>query len=186
MKYNLNLNYKVENIIHFESYIKNIFISFEYSNYYNDIDIVELVFSDNINIEELTLLVENYTNPQINNSIIKFMGGNYKTTDLQFFKTVNTFEYGSSKTQKIEKLYIHSYCIPYNKILNDNDYYQIRLVNITNNQIINTINLKNINYKEDILNTNNFICFENYHWEIQVKCLQPCIVHIKNVSIQIS
>lgn len=186
MKYIYNLNYKVNNIIHFEQYIKQIFISFEYSNYYNDIDKIDLFFTDNINEEELTTLVDNYINPQINNSLIKFMGGNYITSDLPFFKTVNTFEYGSSKTQKIENIYIHSYCIPYNKTLNNNDYYQIRLVNITQNKIINTVNLKNIDYKEDIINTHNFICFENYHWEIQVKCLQPCIVHIKNVSLQIS
>ena len=184
MKYNYNLNYKINDIIHFEKYIKDFSECFEYSNYYNDDDIIDLFFSDNIDTIQLDMLINNYINPQIDTRIFKFIGGDYKTSDLPFFKTVNTFEYGSYKKQVLEKLYIHSYCIPYNKKYNENDYYQIRLVNVTDNQIIDTINLKNINYVENYLDLNNFICFKNYHWEIQVKCLQPCTIFIKNINIQ--
>jgi hypothetical protein len=186
MRYQFNLNYNLNNIIDFEDYIKMEFPSLEYTTYYNDLNIIDLNFLNEINIEELSTLIENYTNPTIEEKTIKNIGMNFTTSETPYFKTIYSFDYGSTKTQTIQELIINSFCIPKTLTLNENDYYAIRLVNISKNKIVNTINLKNINNTQDIMDTPNCSCFKSFNFEIQVKCLQPCKVIIQNISMVIT
>jgi len=186
MKYQFDINYKLNNIIDFEDYVKMMFPTLEYTTYYNDLNKIELNFSNEINLQELTELIENYTNPEFEEKQIKNIGMNFTTSETPFFKTIYSFDYGSTKTQTIQELIINSFCIPQSQTLNDNDYYSIRFVNISKNKIVNTINLKNINNTQDIMDTHNCSCFKSFNFEIQVKCLQPCKVIIQNISMVIT
>lgn len=186
MKYQFDINYKLNNIIDFEDYVKMEFPTLEYTTYYNDLNKIELNFTTEINLQELTELIELYTNPVIEEKKIKNIGMNFATSETPFFKTIYSFDYGSTKTETINNLIINSFCIPTLQTLNENDYYSIRFVNTTKNKIVNTINLKNINNTQDIMNTDNCSCFKSSNFEIQVKCLQPCKVIIQNISMVIT